>query len=220
MTYALREGVSFCAIEDRLLFLDLPADRYFCLARGAEESFGRLYRGAELDATDRRRLEGLADAGLLIDRSDLPPIAPCPSPTAATRNLPGEVSSSPAIRDLVAALAQLARAPLELRATGFARAIERIRRRKARVDNAIAPARVSAVAAAFAACAQLVSAHDRCLPQSLAVTHRLIGLGARPDLVIGVKLAPFRAHAWVQWGDWLVNERADVTRLFTPILVV
>jgi hypothetical protein len=45
-------------------------------------------------------------------------------------------------------------------------------------------------------------------------------LRGRADLVIGVKLAPFRAHAWVQWRDLLVNEQADVTRLFTPILVV
>jgi hypothetical protein len=220
MTYALREGVSFCAVEDRTLFLDLPADRYFCLAPGPEQSFGRLYRGADLGPVDRERIASLAKAGLLVARPGASAITPCAPPAAATRSLADENGGRPAVRDLAAALAHLARAPLELRAGGFAGAIERVRRRKARIEDTITPVCVSAVAAAFAACAKLASGHDRCLPRSLAVAQRLMRLRGRADLVIGVKLAPFRAHAWVQWRDLLVNEQADVTRLFTPILVV
>jgi hypothetical protein len=39
-------------------------------------------------------------------------------------------------------------------------------------------------------------------------------------LVIAVSLRPFLAHSWVQQGDVLLNERVDVARTFTPILVI
>lgn len=220
MTYALGTGISFCVIEDRYLFLDLYKDRYFCLTRDAEQAFACLCRGGDPDPADRRPLPDLVARGLLVEGADGAPLVPIQGPGVATRSLLDETSGRASRRDVAAALLHLGRAPLELRAAGFAGAIARLRRRKARADNCIAPARIVAVAAAFRACARWVRANDRCLPRSLAVANRLVRLGARPDLVIGVKLAPFKAHAWVQWGELLVNERADVTRLFTPILVV
>jgi hypothetical protein len=38
--------------------------------------------------------------------------------------------------------------------------------------------------------------------------------------VIGVKLRPFAAHSWVQSGPWLVNDRIDMIRAYTPIMAV
>ncbi|RYM07421.1 lasso peptide biosynthesis B2 protein [Sphingobium cupriresistens] len=42
----------------------------------------------------------------------------------------------------------------------------------------------------------------------------------RPDVVLGVQLGPFSAHCWVQHEDRLVNDRVDMVRTFTPILVL
>jgi hypothetical protein len=48
----------------------------------------------------------------------------------------------------------------------------------------------------------------------------MIAKGIRPDVVLGVQLGPFSAHCWVQHEDRLVNDRVDMVRTFTPILVL
>lgn len=219
MRYALREGLSFCRVEERLLFLDLPADRYFCLSREAERAVARLCGEPAGDASDDARLERLASAGLLVERDAAPPLTPCPAPQAATHSLIG-MSPAPRPHEVAAALLHLTLARIELRVAGMARTLTRVERRKRRVISSASAERIARTAAAFEACNALVSAHDRCLPRSLAIAHRLMGVGARPQLVLAVKLGPFKAHAWVQCGDALVNERVEVARLFTPILVL
>jgi len=220
MRYALRAGLSFCAVEERLLFLDLPADRYFCLGPQAERAFARLYRNEVLEASDRSRLARLADAGLLIAGDQPPPIVPCLSPHAPTHSLIDMPATALRAPGQALALVHFMLARIELRFAGLACALARAGRRKQRLHARATPAGIAGVAAAFEACNALVSAHDRCLPRSLAVAHRLMAIGARPELVLAVKLGPFKAHAWVQCGEALVNERVEVARRFTPILIL
>lgn len=219
MRYALREGLSFCRVEDRLLFLDLPADRYFCLARDAERSFARLCDTERSSPDDDPRLAGFVRNGLLVrsDTAQLP--APCPAPHAASQSLAGTTPPARA-SDTISALLYLALAPLELRAFGLARALARTCDRKCRASGRAGAARIARAAAGFEACNAIASAHDRCLPRSLAIAHALTRIGARPELVLAVKLGPFKAHAWVQCENMLINERVEVTRHFTPILVI
>jgi hypothetical protein len=54
----------------------------------------------------------------------------------------------------------------------------------------------------------------------LALVDFLAYLHFYPDLVIGVRLAPFSFHAWVQFGDIVLNDEVDTVRPYTPILVV
>lgn len=220
MSYALRPGLSFCAVEDRLLFLDLPADRYFCLSRDADHAFARLYRAQILSAADQSCLARMAESGLLVEGGQAARIAPCRAPAVATRSLIHGSAVSPGTADRTAALVHLSRAWLDLKIVGFARALARLSRRKEKTHPCPQPERIARVAAAFEGWKTVVSAHDRCLPHSLAVAHRLIDVGAPSELVLAVKLEPFRAHAWVQSGETLVNERTEVARLFTPILVL
>jgi hypothetical protein len=219
MRYALREGLSFCRVEDRLLFLDLPADRYFCLSREAERAVARLCDEPAGDAPDRACLARLASTGLLVERDAPESPAPCPARPAATHSLVG-MGPAPRPGDIAAALLHLALARIELRVAGLARTLARAERRKRRVISSASAGHIARTAAAFEACDALVSPHDRCLPRSLAIAHRLISIGARPELVLAVKLGPFKAHAWVRCGDALVNERVEVARRFTPILVL
>ncbi len=219
MPYALREGLSFCEVEDRLLFLDLPADRYFCLSREADRAVAGLLRDEIGDTLDRARLARLADDGLLVECDTARPIASCPAPPVATHSLVGTTAATGAA-DIAAALWHLVLATVELRIAGLTQTLARAERRKQRKTPTASAERIASTAAAFEACNALVSAHDRCLPRSLAIAHRLMSIGARPELVLAVKLGPFKAHAWVQCGDTLVNERVEVARPFTPILVL
>lgn len=79
---------------------------------------------------------------------------------------------------------------------------------------------VGALAVAFEHATLITSSHERCLPSSIALAHRLCRRGLKPDLVIGVKLGPFAAHCWVQLDDMLVSDRMETIRAFTPILAL
>lgn len=65
----------------------------------------------------------------------------------------------------------------------------------------------------------LLTAHDRCLHDSLSLLGFLAAEGWRPHWVIGVTTQPFRAHAWVQAGDLVLSDLHENVRRYTPILV-
>ncbi len=63
--------------------------------------------------------------------------------------------------------------------------------------------------------------HDYvCLIDSLALARYLLRSGMRPDFVIGVRDAPFSAHAWVALDGEVVNDRLGQWTSYHPILAV
>lgn len=220
MPYSLSPGISFCHVGDRLLFLDVGQDRYFCLSSVGERSFRHLISDTLL-ADDQRALDRLADQGLLRRSGDGPP-QPCPdAPVLAGSLLESDLPKAP-IRLIAGAAVRLVSVSLVLRIRGFAHLLDRVTESKRLASGQGTPPALSVVcvAAAFDQLAIHTATHDRCLVRSVAIARRLIRIGARPDLVIGVKLQPFKAHCWVQQDGWLVNDRLDVIRPFTPILIL
>lgn len=64
------------------------------------------------------------------------------------------------------------------------------------------------------------TSRSQCLLDSLALV-RFLGLdGFMPRWVIGVRLAPFAAHSWVQCGPVVLNDQHEFVRQFRPILAV
>jgi hypothetical protein len=76
------------------------------------------------------------------------------------------------------------------------------------------------VVAAFQASQKLLSASGRCLLVSIALMQDLLRRGVIAELVIGVRSTPFAAHAWVQQGELLLNDRLDVVRAYTPLMML
>jgi hypothetical protein len=66
----------------------------------------------------------------------------------------------------------------------------------------------------------VLSAHDRCLNDSLTLLHFLAAEGAFPRWVIGVRTRPFGAHSWVQMDGVVLNDQHEHVRQYRPILVV
>jgi hypothetical protein len=66
----------------------------------------------------------------------------------------------------------------------------------------------------------VITSHDKCLHDSLALLRFLASEGLYPQWVIGVRTRPFAAHSWVQSGDLVLNDMHEYVRGFTPILVV
>ncbi|WP_447726036.1 lasso peptide biosynthesis B2 protein [Sphingomonas koreensis] len=220
MGLVLRDGVSFCETSGRLLFLDVPRDRYFCLAAPAEGAFARLVR-RETIAGDQAIQARLAAQGLLISVPGDRVPAPCAVPMPSSGVLDKADEELP-VSAPIAAVAALARAEFGLRLFGLRRALHSVARRKAQVrpESLLTDAGIAAPARAFHAAALLASPLDHCLPRSLATARHYLSLGITVDLVLGVKIQPFAAHCWVQRGPLLLNDRIDTVRNFSPILAI
>lgn len=76
----------------------------------------------------------------------------------------------------------------------------------------------------------LVDAHIRarmlyprqihCLVGSAALASHAWALGIDVAFVIGVQKYPFVAHAWIEQGDHVLNDRPDVARRLAPIVSI
>lgn len=217
--YRLRRGVSFCQVDHRTLFLDTRADRYFCLSPRGERAFSRLAAGDPLDEESFSALENLVNDGPLERSAESASIVSCDAIEVPLRSRLDEAARASMPAAVAASLSLLA-APLRLRLRGLHAVIAWLRERKS-ANRCLATADAQKQAAAAFARLRLVAAErNNCLTRSIAVADRLIGIGARPDLVIAVKLRPFYAHAWVQCDGWLVNDRHEFVRNYVPILVV
>ena len=214
MGYRLRDGLSFCLVAGRAVFLDLPADRYFCLADEAEAAFHELLAGGDAG------LEPLVALGVLVE-SDTRTLLDAAPPLPMNSSLLDDSGARAPMRLLPGAVFRLSSTLASLRWRGFATTVDAVRRRSARLaggspeDTAVAE-----LARLHERIALLTASHDKCLWRSLAIAHHLIDLRIAPRLVLGVRLRPFKAHCWVQVGTALVNDRLETVRTFTPILIV
>ena len=64
------------------------------------------------------------------------------------------------------------------------------------------------------------TASRRCLFDSLALSIYMTRAAVPCTLVVGVITKPFRAHAWVQIGDLVLNDTAEHVQQFSPILAI
>ncbi len=221
MGYRLRSDLTYCKVSDRLVFLDLVADRYFCLSPRLEAGFRSILSGAG-DAQRTDDVTPLLLSGLLTEVPGPTKVAPCLLPNPAQTSLldaPRDAARPLAIGMLAGGIA-LAR--FALRIGRLYRTITGLSERKAAIRDTrkIDAAAMRDLASQFARTARLTQAHDRCLPRSLALTRYALARGWPVDLVMGVHLRPFAAHCWVQAGTDLLNDRLENVRPFTPILVV
>jgi hypothetical protein len=222
MRLRLRPGISFCAVGDRLIFLDVQHDRYFCLSRPAEQSFQRLAHGYDLSTEDHQRVDRLREVALLTGTDDdcLPQACAPPPPVSVSliEDSPGQTS----FYELTVAFSHLVRVRALLRMRSLEVVLGAIVRAKgaATPQTGSIDRRIRKIATAFRRLNLVASPLDQCLPRSLAVATRCLAVDIVPTVVIGVKLQPFGAHCWIQHGDLLINERIDGVRDFTPILVI
>jgi len=221
MGFTLRNGISFCRVGDRIIFLDIVADRYFCLSRSAEHSFLALAEGAT-PPPDDAHVQGLLARGLLMASASPQAPAACrpivmPQTSLLDLDLP-----RPALAGTTSALCCLAATRVRLKMAGLGRTLSWLSTRKSRLptSRALPEGQIERIMAGFVSAARIASQIDLCLANAIAVASRMIAKGIWPDVVLGVQLGPFSAHCWVQHEGRLVNDRVDMVRTFTPILVL
>lgn len=200
-----RPDLAWCDLSGTLIFLDIARDRYFCLD----------------DACNRKALQELEQAGL--GRVQQPSCWPKPADwTPPTRMSVAIGNGSFRFAYIARAIWMQRRTERRLTSTSFAATLTDLRCLMDAADRR--PSKSVCTAArnirAFEHARLLRTAADRCLPRSIALALCLASDGERANLVIGVKLAPFGAHCWVQSGDEVLNDSVEEVLRYQPILVI
>jgi hypothetical protein len=221
MPLQLRDNVYWCDCTGRAVFLDVEADRYFCLPSEANAAFLRLAAG-EPEPRDAERLQMLVLRGILIGGDASEAIAPPPIIEAMDGDVADEWQASPGLISILRELVSELVALRLLRARTFSEVIEAIRRDGS--DDRGPPrdldSALQAIAGASNAASYLMRVQDRCLVRALAVHLICMRRGIRSKLVFGVIAHPFAAHCWVQLGNKVLVGGFEHARLYTPIFVL
>lgn len=221
MAFRLRDNLHWCACAGRIIFLDLEADRYFCLPFAAEAAFTRLAAG-EVNPRDTERLGCLIARGMLVEHPGPCGLARSPRIQVPTADFLQEPHPRAPIGGLLRLFAAEKGAARSLRKKSLLDVIRD-------VDGSAQPprprvpeddTRLRRIAAASAALSLLVRAADRCLVRALALHAICAGQGIRSSLVFGVRVNPFGAHCWVQRDGTVLVGDFEQVRLFTPIMAV
>ena len=221
MQVQLRDGVHWCRSGDRAVFLDVEADRYFCLPATANEAFLRVASG-DSRPQDLERTRMLVSQGILVQHSGSAAVRQPPLIEAPKRDLFDEPSASSSFLSICRqAVAEAVTARI-LRTRPFSQVIADTKRKCANPGRRPRNQQknIEAIAAASSAVSFVLRAHNRCLVRALAVHSVCIRQGIRPKLVFGVIAHPFAAHCWVQLDDAVIVGGFEQARLYAPILVL
>lgn len=220
MELQLTPHTHFCVASDQVVFLDLRSDRYLALPDTLNQSFGRLTEGA-YTVEDLEVLSPLVSRGLLAARSSqtrAPEVATAPRVSRSALDFPRiQIRMS----DTLEALYSYYSSARALTKKGLASAISGVEQSKSKAEASADRRPLSPPdLMAFLAARKWISTQDQCLRNALALVRYMARRRYFPELVVGVRMRPFHAHAWVQDGDLVLNDEVDTVVNYTPILVV
>lgn len=235
--YLLSRHAHACVAGNHVVFLDLRADQYFALDAEIARPLSQLVLGCT-DVRDTAPLsEGDQDratevVSLLLERGVLttdPMVGRHARPLEIERprdSFVDESSMRPRarLRDVPTVALAIALAAARLRWLPISRVVETVQRRNERATREPASfdfdAARDVVAAFTAARPLLLTAHDACLLESLALWNLLAWRGLHPQWVFGVRTEPFAAHCWIQQGGTIFNDTLEHVSAYTPIMAV
>lgn len=225
MSYQLRKNLSFCRVDDGLIFLDLDADRYFRLADHLERAFlehlqgsGHCTEGVEA-LLDRNILTPALDMASALSESRIA------SPTQSVLEACGsrEPPSRSALPEIFAIVCLIRLQLKTRRLTRLLAAIASYRSRAPKTPVALAPDPGPEILRAvhdFKQWRPYVPVDTCCLLDSLSLIVFLARRRLSASLVFGVTNRPFAAHCWVQRGQWVLNDTVGNALAHTPIRVI
>ena len=220
MTHRLRPGLSFCEADGRVIVLDVAADRYFQLGPDLTARLRAVMAARGVASCDAA---ALVARGFLVEDADGGTRGVTPFAWTEARRSIGETAQTAVpvrIVDLIAVTLALIRAWFLLEIWPFARVMGRLAGRKPRLSSLRPGPDAEDWAARFNICRSLLPLKTICLRDSLALLEFLASKGRVADLVIGVEVAPFSAHCWVQAADQVLNDTLLRVRRHTPILAL
>lgn len=233
--YSLSAHVRVCRVEDNVVLLDLRADKYIALSSKHAAALTGIVQGwPEFSqspsgpgvSTETVALLKEMQERRLIDRSCCQPIPPV-STLAATASVLDHLDRTPAEADwrtLLRLLRAAASVRWRLRTQSLEQHLNAIADRKARVGHDALRTDAERTRLAVARYHRLRpifhTSRDECLRDSLVLLEYLFLSRLLADLIIGVRMRPFRAHCWVQQKEVALNCDYERANAFTPILVI
>lgn len=214
MPWRLRDNLYWCVSGGRAIFLDIEADRYFCLSPAADATFRAFAAGDRPGKPDSLQL--LLERQLLIEAPEPADVRPCTFVSAV-----GDFFPHPASRPTLPAMCRVFTAELKikrlLRTKPLLDVIKHVALGSPAHQGSTESHDLDNVVRAIAAASLLFGATDRCLVRALAAQRICRSLGLTTRLVFGVRTNPFGAHAWVQSGELVIVGDFEQVRLYTPI---
>jgi transglutaminase superfamily protein len=236
--YVLAHDVYVCKLDDAAVFLDLRANQYFAVPPESIAALDEMVEGfCTLSAASPRRrssessaestIESLVSRGILTESRDAGVPARRVTISASQAIAPGQRSNSVrAIHGshLAFFIGALCDALFHVHLNRLKPLLDRIRVLQAQSGEASGPSRLDAVLELLEVFRRLrtffYTAKDFCLVDALTLTLFLHKYEHAPTFVIGIRTKPFVAHAWVQVGNCIIDDRIEASQGFTPILTV
>ena len=220
MPFHVSPHIRYCVVNNRAALLNLQTDRYFCLAPALDAEFQRLMNGGLTAGDDNESVSDLVEAGILTAE---------PSEVVRSASWLRPTSDAPVVDHKRANLAEMAIATFcyylakwDVKSRPIARIVSSIENGRTHTLGAQSSAPCDLTlhyATLFSQIRFFVRAQDKCLIWSLAMIKFLAAHRLPANLLIGVKLEPFGAHAWVQSGPRVLSCPLEEALQYTPILV-
>jgi len=217
---SIRDGLDYCVADGRTVFLDLEADRYFCLPIEIDDAFQAwVAAGCKPHLPDETHT-ALSAAGIIEQTERWATKRPCRS-TTPSKSIRSERAERPEFGTVAEVVASEFVCRWATRSGRLSYVIRKVRaERETKPRHPRNDADIETCARHFQDSLLFVASKDRCLSRSLALVRYLFRRGHQADLVLGVRMMPFRAHAWVQFGETLLIDTLENVLPYTPILVI
>lgn len=196
---------AWCQIDGTLIFLDIARDRYCQLA----------------DLENHNMLDQLQQSGFAAWHQ--PACLPRPSAFIEAKRTSDAIGKGAFnLAEVARALWVQRRVERRLKARGFGPTLCHLCQilNSRHTEMPVSADAAQRVISAFDQAGLIRTAADRCLPRSIALAICLASRGVRVQLIIGVKIAPFGAHCWVQAGEEVLNETVEEVLRYYPILAI
>lgn len=219
MTPTLSKRFRFCISDQKAVFVDLTSGQYFCLEEDMESTFLEIIRDPASYPSYRSRLTGLIDSEVLIEDGTGAPLVDTPLALTPIESLLDSRRDKVGVWHIIGALIEQLNSAIDLKARGLNSVLRNIEARKSSAKLSGRDGLRFGTAALLAS-QRLMPSDKKCLRRSIALVRHLARRGYVSTLVVGIRMRPFGAHAWVQHGTVVLNDSVEEVAKYTPILAV
>jgi hypothetical protein len=221
--YALRNDLSFCRVDDHLIFLDIRNDRYFRLPSNLERPFVAYANGNEdTDVGDLVKRNILVEAPGSQGRVTAVNIE-CPVRSALEQSCQAKLHLGSLVDVFITVCSirrQLRTRPLRISLDSVVAFRSSKQPRPGSISDQAVEQLLLEASGEFRFARAYTPVETRCLLDSLAMVKFLARRKLHASIVFGVTSDPFSAHCWVQAGDLVLNDTVGHANAHTPIRVI
>lgn len=235
--YFLSPSIHWCAVNGRCIILDVATDRYLQVSADTFQSLLPFVADADNsgDPSSPRRgipaeLSKTADelfAANVLTRVPAPSMPRRPlvsTPTELVSLVPYKGMRADSLRALPYFSIACATADYYLRRSTMSRIYARVYQRKhryTRSPRATDQTQVVRLTLIYQSLRPFYPRDYLCLFDSLSLLELLAHWQLFPDWVFGVKVDPFAAHCWLQYGNVVLSDTVNFSsRWYSPIMVI